>query len=252
MPALDYERIAHFYDSYVRSDFDIPFFLEETKKDSGKILELMSGTGRVSIPLLEAGVDLTCIDSSPTMLNIFRKKLQNKGISATMIEMDVCELSLEEKFELIFIPFHSFAEIISVSDQRQTMRRIYEHLSDSGRFICTLHNPSVRLKNIDGSKKLVGRFPIEEENGILFLWSLENFSREDNLVRGYQFYEMYDEKGQFLSKLFLDIKFYVHDKESFESLSVDTGFQVESLYGSYSWEEFHEDTSPVMIWTLRK
>jgi SAM-dependent methyltransferase len=249
---MDYERIAHFYDSYVRSDSDITFFLEETKKASGKILELMSGTGRVSIPLLEAGVDLTCIDSSPTMLNIFRKKLQDKGISATVIEMDVCELSLEDKFKLVFIPFHSFAEIISLSQQRRTMRRIYEHLSDGGRFICTLHNPSVRLKNVDGSKKLLGRFPIEEENGVLFLWSLENFSGEDKIVSGYQFYEIYDENGRLLSKSFLDIKFYVHDRESFESLSVDSGFQVESLYGSYSWEGFNEDTSPVMIWILLK
>ncbi|MBL7128435.1 MAG: hypothetical protein ISS16_05550 [Ignavibacteria bacterium] len=50
MPSLDYEKIARYYDSYVLVDFDIKFFLEEAKKVSGKVLELMSGTGRVSKP----------------------------------------------------------------------------------------------------------------------------------------------------------------------------------------------------------
>lgn len=252
MSAMDYERIAHLYDSYVQSDFDIDFFLERTGKAAGKVLELMAGTGRVSIPLLEAGVDLTCVDSSPAMLKVLQRKLQDKKISATVIEMDVRELALGEKFELIFIPFHSFAEITSVSDQRRTLAKIYEHLQDNGRFICTLHNPSSRLKTVDGSKRLLGQFPVDKDNGVLFLWGLEKFAEEENIVTGYQFYEFYDKDGQFLSKSFLDIRFYVHSRESFESLAVEVGFKIESLYGSYACAAYNENTSPVMIWTLRR
>ena len=51
--AIDYTRIADIYDEFVRESFDIPFFLEECLKANGDVLELMSGTGRVSIPLLE-------------------------------------------------------------------------------------------------------------------------------------------------------------------------------------------------------
>ena len=65
---IDYDRVADVYDLYVTSDLDIGFYLEEATKTRGKVLELMCGTGRVSIPLLEAGVDLTCVDASAGML----------------------------------------------------------------------------------------------------------------------------------------------------------------------------------------
>ena len=42
MPSLDYEKIARLYDSYVKADFDLNFFLEEVKKVSGNVLELLA------------------------------------------------------------------------------------------------------------------------------------------------------------------------------------------------------------------
>ena len=252
MPSLDYEKIARYYDSYVLVDFDIKFFLEETKKVSGKVLELMSGTGRVSIPLIEAGVNLTCVDSSVEMLNVFKNKLRKKNLTVNTIETDVCEMSLGEKYDLIFIPFHAFAELVSVSQQHAALRKIYEHLTDDGRFICTMHNPHVRLISADSNIRLIGKFPIKNEDNILFLWCLENYDKEKKIVNGYQFYEIYDKDGQFCSKSFLDINFYVHDKFSFELLLHEIGFQIESLYGDYSWSTYIRDVSPVMIWNLKR
>ena len=252
MPSLNYEKIARYYDSYVQADFDLNFFLKEAKKVSGKVLELMSGTGRVSILLLESGVDLTCIDSSLEMLNVFRKKLKDKNISANVFEMDVCDMSLGEKFDLIFIPFHAFAELISVSRQHLALEKIYEHLSDDGRFICTLHNPTVRLRSADGDIRLIGEFPIKDENRNLFLWCLENYDDKKKIVSGYQFYEIYDKEGKFCSKSVLDINFYIHDKLPFELLVHEIGFKIESLYGDYSWGDYVRDVSPEMVWVLRK
>ena len=50
------------------ADLDVGFYVEEATKVKGKVLELMCGTGRASMPLLEAGVDLTCVDASERML----------------------------------------------------------------------------------------------------------------------------------------------------------------------------------------
>jgi hypothetical protein len=49
--ALDYEKIAHLYDSSYRFTDDLPFFLQACEKNDGSILELMCGTGRIFIPL---------------------------------------------------------------------------------------------------------------------------------------------------------------------------------------------------------
>ena len=76
--------VANLYDTYIDTTFDVPFFLNETKSVSGKVLELMSGTGRVSIPLIEAGVQLTCVDNSAEMLAVLREKLVRMRLSASV------------------------------------------------------------------------------------------------------------------------------------------------------------------------
>ena len=250
MPAMNYNQVAHYYDAYVQSEFDLQFFQEETQQITGKVLELMCGTGRVSIPLLESGVDLTCVDSSPAMLERFREKLQDKGLSALLIEKDVTELSLEQEFDLIFIPFHSFGEITAVSQQRRVLDRIRVHLSRYGRFICTLHNPPFRLKTVDGLTRLAGKFPLPKNDSSLLLWRLETFDAATKIVSGYQFYEEYGPDGQLRAKSYLDINFYLHDRDSFETLVQAAGFRVEALYGSYARETYQTPTSPVMIWIL--
>lgn len=108
--ALDYEQIAHLYDSYLRFTDDLPFFLEDCSKIDGSVLELMCGTGRISIPLLEAGVSLTCVDASSAMLSILRQKLTARGLSAAVVQADVTGLKLDSTFDLVVLPFQSFHE----------------------------------------------------------------------------------------------------------------------------------------------
>lgn len=178
MSAMNYAQVASLYDIYVTMEFDIPFFLQEAQSHA-KVLELMAGTGRVSLPLLRAGVNLTCVDSSPLMLDRLRQKLHTEGLTADVHEMDICNLALGATFDLILIPFHSFAEITFPTDQRAALRAIRNHLPSTGRFICTLHNPPIRLKSVDGFLHLRGKYSLHEQPGTLMLWSLENYHPHD-------------------------------------------------------------------------
>jgi hypothetical protein len=62
VPQIDYDSVAALYDTYVTADDDVSFFVSEIQQTTGPVLELTSGTGRLSVPLLEAGADLTCVD----------------------------------------------------------------------------------------------------------------------------------------------------------------------------------------------
>ena len=100
MPALDYSRLADLYDTYVKVDFDIPFFLQEASQTPGEVLELMAGTGRVSLPLIIEGIRLTCIDASDEMLTVLREKLRVRGLSAAVYQMGICNLELNKRFQI--------------------------------------------------------------------------------------------------------------------------------------------------------
>ena len=248
--AIDYSKIADLYDAFVRETLDISFFLKESRKVKGKVLELMSGTGRVSIPLIEAGIPLTCVDYSPDMLKIFRKKLGEKNLAAPVFEMDVCKLDLQKSYDLIFIPFHSFAEILSPTVQMTALKAIHKHLTPNGRFICTLHNPPVRRQHVDGRLHLFCRHP--HDDGTIMLWGIENADPDTGLVDLSEFIELYDAAGTMQTRRHVSARYMLHEKNAFQWLIEKAGFKLAALYGDYEYAEFDEQTSPFMIWILVK
>ena len=169
----NYDAVADLYDIYVPATYDIDFFVKEAKKTSGEVLELMSGTGRVSIPLLQAGVKLTCVDISAGLNIVFERKLRQLGLKAEVYEMDVCKLDLPRQFAMVIIPFHSFAHIVSLDGQRQALERVRRHLLPGGTFICTLGNPTLRQQTVDGRLRLFRQYPMPGERGTLLLWIAE-------------------------------------------------------------------------------
>jgi SAM-dependent methyltransferase len=249
----DYGVVADLYDTYVPATFDIPFLLNEAKKSSGEVLELMSGTGRVSIPLLRAGVRLTCVDLSAEMNAVLRAKLETLGLQANLYQMDICALNLSKQFDLVMIPFHSFAHIVSLADQQVAFRRIHQHLVPGGQFLCTLGNPTVRRASVDGRLRLHSRYPLGGAQGTLLLWLLEKFNPDDDqIVEALEFFEEYDEKGMLRSKRLLELRFRLSSRAEIEALAVAAGFQVAAFYGDYACSEFDEDSSPFMIWLFRR
>src|SRR3954449_13628218 len=67
-----WDTYAPFYDwenAQTLGRRDVPFWQRVASRAEGPVLELGCGTGRVSIPLAEAGVDLVGVDRSAPMLS---------------------------------------------------------------------------------------------------------------------------------------------------------------------------------------
>jgi SAM-dependent methyltransferase len=249
--SIQFNRVADLYDIYVRTDFDIPFWLNQTRSVRGKVLELACGTGRVSLPLLEAGVNLSCVDCAPEMLAQFRRKLKERDLSCPVYCQDIVQLNLPDRFDLIFIPFHSFSEITDRQRQRLALKQILSHLAEEGRFICTLQNRIVRTSTMDGAMRLIGEFPLPE-GGLLNVSARMAFDPSTHIASGEQVYEQFSPEKVLLDRRVLGVDFYLFDRHDFESLLSESGFSVYALYGDYERHLFEGGTSPFMIWTLRR
>lgn len=245
---IDYDSIAEIYDLYVAADYDIPFFLKETANVVGPVLELTAGTGRLSVALIQAGVQLTCVDGSRGMLDVLSRKLRDRGLSAEVLCADVCQLELHPRFQLALLPFQSFMEIVGEPRQRQALSAVFASLAPSGRFICTMHNPAVRRAQVDGRLHLVGRFPTRD--GSLVVSGFEQGGQP--LVKRLQLFEFFGSDGRLQSKQLLPMEFQFVEKDQFETMARDAGFQVLNPYGNYDRSRFDTARSPVMIWVLQK
>ncbi len=64
----------HFYDKINTFTDGIPYYETLSKTANGPVLELCCGTGRITIPLKKAGIDITGLDFSTSMLESAKKK----------------------------------------------------------------------------------------------------------------------------------------------------------------------------------
>jgi SAM-dependent methyltransferase len=250
---IDYDRVADIYDLYVTSDLDIGFYVEEATNVQGKVLELMCGTGRVSIPLLEAGVDLTCVDASAGMLARLEERLLARELEARVVRADVRHLDLGEKeqFELVLVPFHSFSELASPRDRELALRAVFGCLREGGRLVCPLHNPAIRARSADGALRFNGSFPTAD-GGRLVVSGFETLDESSGVVDRLQFYEFFDASNELLAKRALPMRYALIDRSRFAEVAEAGGFVPAALYGDYGRNEYSEESSPFMVWILEK
>ena len=67
---MDYDAWAEWYDVFYATagTEDVDFYVKVAKRSGGPVLEIGCGTGRVSLPIAEAGIDIVGVDFSPAML----------------------------------------------------------------------------------------------------------------------------------------------------------------------------------------
>ncbi len=248
---INFDKVADIYDFYVNVDFDVPFFIKETENYRGEILELMCGTGRVSIPLLKAGRKMTCVDYSKGMLNTFKKKIDNEGYSVDIVKMDVTNLKLSKKFGLIILPFHSLSEILSTEKQQEALKCISNHLETGGTFILTLQNPENRLKQADGKMRVIGKFSVDKDKEMVLSYT-NQYNEKEDIVSGYQFYEIYNSDNIMTEKRYLEINFKPIQLDTLREMISKTEMEITKIYGDYSFGEFNIEESDFMICKLTK
>lgn len=250
--AIDYDPVADLYDAYVPFAADVPFFVEETSRAGGPVLELMAGTGRVTIPLLEAGVPLYSVDYSAGMLGRLRAKLVERGLPVRVALADARDLPFTGRFELAILPFNSFAELVDRDDQMAALGSVRDALVREGSFVITLHNPRVRLRTIDGVERTIGRFPHPDGVGEIVLRVRFAFDDRARVATGVQILEEVDAGGARLRERRVDVRFALPDRAAIEARCRAMGFKIEALYGDYDRSAYREESSPYMIWRLRR
>lgn len=101
----------------------------------GKILEAGCGSGRVLIPLIEAGLNVDGVDNSVEMLSSCRKRCEERGFSPNLFEGAMQDFKIERNYEAIIIPSGSFLLLESREESMKALYHFYKHLEPGGRLI---------------------------------------------------------------------------------------------------------------------
>jgi len=112
--------------------FDIPYYQGRLKDLDGPILEAAVGTGRLMIPLLEAGLDVEGFDHSAEMLAICRANAAARGFEPRLTQARFQDIAYDRAFAAIIVPASSFVLIDDHDEALGVLGRFRDHLAPGG------------------------------------------------------------------------------------------------------------------------
>lgn len=251
---------ATFYDyCFTGLEGDVQFFVEEARKAETPVLEIGCGTGRILLPIAQSGVSVVGLDRSSAMLDILRRKLGKLDTDTQrrveLVEEDMRAFALGQKFDLITIPYRAFLHLLTSKAQRQALSCIREHLTDNGRLIFNIFDPSheliaARLGPLGSALQKDSEFVHPDTSQRVVVWFTGQYDPEQQLLDAYFIFEELDAGGRTIAKTYSPLTLrYVYRYEMRYLLEL-CGYRVEALYGDFQRSSFRYGGE--QIWVVRK
>ena len=174
-----WDEYAPFYDwenARTLGRRDVPFWRRIAAGADGRVLELGCGTGRVSLPLAKAGVDLVGIDRSDPMLARVRGRFARAGgakrrapgrsqrhpvtsvPSLRLIRGDIRALPFRAgSFSMVLAPYGILQSLLGDGDLAATLDSVARVLVRGGRFGIDLVPDVPNWREYDNRVQLRGR-----------------------------------------------------------------------------------------------
>ncbi len=251
---------AAYYDEFsIGLRGDVRFYVEEAQKAGTPVLELGCGTGRVLIPVAQAGIDIVGVDRSAAMLSIARGKIAHldEGTRGRieLIEGDMRNFYLERQFEFIMIPYGSFLHLLTPEDQRQTLERVHRYLTDDGYFIFNIFDPRLEwivedYKFPEPPARKHVEFADPTSGNRIVVWSTRRYNPGSQLLDEDRVFEEIDAEGKVVSRSYNSLNIRFTYRYEMQHLLELTGFKVEELYGDFQRGPFKYGGQ--QIWVSRK
>ena len=254
-----YEAQAAFPDyASLGLEGDVAFYLDEARRAGSPVLELGCGTGRVLIPLAEAGLTVTGLDRAPAMLALARQRVSQLDAATQrrieLVKGDMRHFSLDRRFKLIMIPCRTFQHLLTVEDQRRTLACIREHLTDDGRLAFDVFDPhleriAARLGQGPTLQRL-GEYRHPHTGRRVIIWQSSCYDLERQTVDERRIFEELDDEGRVLGRQHATLTLRFIYRFEMEHLLELSGYEIEALYGDLKRGPFCPGRE--QVWVARK
>jgi SAM-dependent methyltransferase len=139
------------------------------------VVELGVGTGRVAVPVAQAGIDVIGVDSSPGMLAVCARRAAEARV-ADRVDLRVGDLAappVTERVRLVTSPFRAFLHLATDEERLRALRAVRGILVPGGRFVFDVFAPGH-----EDIAETHGRW-LEREPGI---WERADWDRERRVL----------------------------------------------------------------------
>ncbi len=262
MKVQDAYRNAPHYDAEYEGLQDVAFLVDFALRyaDGGKVLELCSGTGRITFPLAEAGLRVTGLDITADMLAVAKGKLRNLPIAVQqrvrLVEGDMrTDVVGEGEYDVVIVPFNSFMHMLNQQDQLAALRNAWQHVKPGGYFLADIFLPDVvRLARhrTSSMQELEKSVPLPEENAMLLRSGAFDYLPATQILSATWVYQVFDAVSMMLRYSYVSpFEIRMVFPGEWELLLKTVGFEIVEKWGDFNQEPFDEE-SPRMLFVCRR
>ncbi|MBZ0138100.1 MAG: class I SAM-dependent methyltransferase [Planctomycetes bacterium] len=236
---------------------DVAYF-SKLAKQAKRVLELATGTGRVTIPMARAGAKVTGIELRDKMLAAADEHLSaEKPEVRQRVELfqgDMRAFDLGKTFPLIVIPFRAFQHLIDVRDQRACLECCRDHLTRQGSLVINLFDPNLKIlasslaPNATASRK-VGEVELKGGERVV-AFATRTSCPEEQWFEEDWVYECFDKGGRSQWRRSRKFRLRWFGRYEMEHMFELCGLEVEKLEGGFKGQAYHHGGE--QIWTVRR
>jgi SAM-dependent methyltransferase len=139
---------------------DVPFWARLAGAQTGRVLELGCGTGRLTVPVARTGARIVGIDRSPAMLARGQKRLRRARLgNASLLIGDIRHLPFRRRagFSLVMAPYGMLQSLTREKDLAATIASVHAVLPKGGLFVVDLVPDLPRWDEYERRTSLSGR-----------------------------------------------------------------------------------------------
>jgi SAM-dependent methyltransferase len=122
---------------------DVEYYSQLLAGVRGTILEPACGTGRILIPLVEAGWAVEGIDTSREMLAICRQHCADRGLAPVLREADMTTFTRPDGYAAVIIPTGSIALLDGRDPTARALACWHASLASAGRLLVDVSPPGL-------------------------------------------------------------------------------------------------------------
>ncbi len=229
---------------------DIPFWLDLARRQGSPVLELGCGTGRVLIPLADAGYNVYGLDNDNDMLTFCRQRVSPRiQENVNLILADFTSFDIEIQFPLILMPCNTFSTLRE-SSRKSALASISKHLHPGGVFAVSVPNPAV-LSRLETSEipEMDMSFPHPATgNPVQVSYSTK---RTDQNILLEWYYDQLLPNGH-VNRLKISTLHWLTTKAEYLQEFTQSGYAIINTYGDFDYSPLKVDSPNLIIVAKKK
>jgi 2-polyprenyl-3-methyl-5-hydroxy-6-metoxy-1,4-benzoquinol methylase len=246
LDCLDIYADAEFYDDeFAGREDEIPFFVEQARLAKGPVLEVACGTGRLTLPIAVAGIEITGLDVSPQMLKLAKLKAAAQQLPVTWLEQDCRNICSKKAFALVFSAANAMQHLLDFESVNAFLNSARNVLQPDGALILDVFNPNpAKLARTVTSRYHHKTIRDKAGNEIRVEAASEYCSASQILA-----FKLFYRRGHELLRT-KHVRMRCFYPQELRALCHFNGFEIKTCYGNYDYAPFEKD-SPKQILICR-